>query len=420
MLPSLKPLTKYIHRYLCTPSDLQCFHSASLLNIADTMDMDYDSISHTLTFTAHWSRPPAVLYDPVSGNVTENAWSVTVHSSPKAKKVEVGVLSNEAANDPCEINLSGFLTVLGEDDRPKPTLFSFPSRHHALAPSQAKDQRYSVSFLQPTGLHPTMQISFSTASTLQPPANKPPDSVCALHTHLTLPSALFADKYQLSTTDTPFLQTHHLTSLRSISGETDLEAADYLVEKWGSNLLLQVATPTSNPTSPDPKWNITIPLHLRYLSPSPSGQTALQIPHPILFWACTADEGTKFPVNPFDRVNLGYEGLFGGRTMFYHLEPALPSNSDLSKGIGGEGMLLVETLKVPVLDTQAWAQEWVEVGTVASVLVGFLWVVWKLGVLGLLGWRASRGGRGKGVDRKVGKEEKERKEEEEEKTKKKQ
>jgi PIG-X / PBN1 len=415
MLPSLKPLTKYIHRYLCTPSDQQCFHSASLLNIADTVDVDYDSISHTLTFTAHWSRPPAVLYDPVSGNVTENAWSVTVHSSPNAQKVEVGVLSNEAANDACEINLSGFLAVLGEDDRPKPTLFSFPSRHHAIAPSQAKDQSYSVSFLQPTGLHPTMQISFPTASALQPPVNKPTDSVCALHTYLTLPSALFADKYQLSTTDTPFLQNHHLTSLRSISGETDLEAADYVVEKWGSNLLLELATPTSSSNSPDSKWNITIPLHLRYLSPAPSGQTPLQIPYPILFWACTADEGTKFPVNPFDRVNLGYEGLFGGRTMFYHLEPALPSNSNVGKGLGGKGMLLVETLQAPVLDTQAWAYEWVELGTVASVLLGFWWVVWKLGGLALLGWIPSRGGRGKGVDGKAQKEEKE----EEEKTNKK-
>lgn len=396
MLPSLNSLTQYFQRYLCQHSDQQCLHSASLLNIADTVDIDYDSISHTLTFTAHWSRPPAVLYDPLTGKTTENAWSLSVDTSANAEKVEVGVLGNEPATDPSEISLSGFLTVVGEDDHPKPTLFSFPSRHHALPPSQSQDQRYTVSFLQPTGLHPTMQISFPTASALKPPTNKPSDSVCALHTYLTLPSALFADKYQLSTTaDTAFMQSHHLTALRAISGETDLEAPDYVVEKWGSNLLLELAIPprsSSSPQSasstpptqvPDPAskgWNITIPLHLRYLPPSSTGYSTLDIPDPILFWACTAEEGTKFPVNPFDRVNLGYEGLFGGRTMFYHLDPAPAPAPDLgAAGRGEEGRgKLVQRIQVPVLNTQAWGAERLEWGTVGVVMLGFLWVVWRL------------------------------------------
>ncbi len=331
-----------------------------------------------ITASAHWSRPPAVLYDPISGKITENAWSLSVGTSADAEKVEVGVLSNEQTTDTSEISLSGFLTVVGEDDHPKPTLFSFPSRHHALLPSQSKDQKYTVSFLQPTGLHPTMQISFPTATSLRPPANKPDDSVCALHTYLTLPNALFADKYQLSATaDTAFMQSHHLTALRAISGETDLEAPDYVIEKWGSNLLLELATPPSpsssktrssshpNPNrSSDPssqEWNITIPLHLRYLLPSSTGYTTIDIPNPILFWACTAEEGTKFPVNPFDRVNLGYDGLFGGRTMFYHLDPA----SDLAGEEGNlDGRRLVQRLQVPVLNTEAWGADWVEWGTV--------------------------------------------------------
>lgn len=71
-------------------------------------------------------------------------------------------------------------------------------------------------------------------------------------------------------------------------------------------------------------------------------------------------------VNPFDRVNLGYESLFGPRTMFYHLQPK-PMD---------EGGRLVEQLKVPVMDSEG--TKWVESGTVGAILLGTLWVVWKL------------------------------------------
>ena len=98
-----------------------------------------------------------------------------------------------------------------------------------------------------------MHISFPNASALVPPASTPPSTTCALHTYLTLPSPLFADKYQLSTSDPIFLGSHNLVSLRSISGETDLEAPDYLVEKWGSNLLLELATLPTNISTDCPR-----------------------------------------------------------------------------------------------------------------------------------------------------------------------
>lgn len=68
-------------------------------------------------------------------------------------------------------------------------------------------------------------------------------------------------------------------------------------------------------------------------------------------------------VNPFDRTNLGYDGLFGERTMFYHVEPSIHDH-------------LVETIKVPVLDMQyAGLIEW---GTLVAVLLGTAWVGWKV------------------------------------------
>ena len=70
--------------------------------------------------------------------------------------------------------------------------------------------------------------------------------------------------------------------------------------------------------------------------------------------------------NPFDRVNLGYDGLFGPRTMFYHLQPA------------SDGKSLLEHNPVPVLDLQGSKMKWIESGTVMVVILGFLWVCLSL------------------------------------------
>ena len=71
--------------------------------------------------------------------------------------------------------------------------------------------------------------------------------------------------------------------------------------------------------------------------------------------------------NPFDRVSLGYDGLFGPRTMFYHLQPT------------NKAEFLLEELKVPVLNTDGPHVGWVDYGTVMIVLLGFSWVCWILG-----------------------------------------
>lgn len=70
--------------------------------------------------------------------------------------------------------------------------------------------------------------------------------------------------------------------------------------------------------------------------------------------------------NPFDRVHLGYEALFGPKTRFMHVEPAA----------GNATGRLVEWIDVPVLDTRKTG--WVEAGTVGTVVVAFLGLCWVL------------------------------------------
>jgi len=248
-------------------------------------------------------------------------------------------------------------------------MFSFPSRHHPL-PSTLTQLNFAASFQHPTGLHPKLDLTFPASSL------SPPQPSCALHAYLTLPSALFIDRYQFS--DGLFLKSQNLKALRALSGEQDLEAPDWVIDAWGSAALFELAHPTAGASKAEgEEWTATIPTHLRYVKSNANGTSAssstgtvnLDIPAPIIFWACNADEGTKFNTNPFDRANLGYDGLFGKKTMFYHVPPAPVM------GEGEQGLLL--GLQVPVLDAKA-AGSWVPVATMAVVLCGFGWVIWKI------------------------------------------
>lgn len=377
-LPSLQSLVAFIRRTACHQLQVggtECHDRADSLLTADRVDVDYDSISHALTISGVWASPP-------SGGWTEDI----AKPSSKTDQVEFGLLGAEQGIEPEEIKMGGLLAVVGEDKKmsmysisnltcirqilqtimltpfSEPTMFSFPSRHQPL-PSEAS---YSVSFTQPTGLHPTMSITMQRSSLERPPA--PEDATCALHTYLTLPSSVFGDQYQLGTTDPLFLQSHNLAALRAHAGVMDLEAPDWAVKPWGSTWLFELAMPNVDESRTISNWTTTIPLHLRYLPPSESGYRTAQVPWPVVFWACTTEDGTKMGVNPFDRTNLGWDGLFGPRTMFYQLHP--------------EPGRLVEEIDVPVLklkeDGGLFRAQIIELGTSVVILLGFLWVLWRL------------------------------------------
>ncbi|KAG4030294.1 hypothetical protein MFRU_012g00370 [Monilinia fructicola] len=356
-LESLSNLVEYIQKKICNASDEDCISRSSTLLSASSVDIDFDTISHALNIVAYWEP---------------QTWNIGITNSAPKERVEVGILSVETPLQPEELSLAGFLTVVGEDSKPSPTLFAFPARHHST------ETFFTSSFMSPSGLHPTLQLMLSSSS---PPVS---DRECSLHTHLTLPRTVFPDKYQLS--DPLFLASKNLKALRHITSPVDLEAPDYAISIWGSSLLLELAPPESTQS-----FNAEVPLHLRYLSPTnnTNGYTSIEIPHPVVFWACTADEGSKFTVNPFDRVNLGYDGLFGPQTMFYHVSPvSVPDGR------------LMNAVNVPVLDMNR--SSWVEVGTASVVLAGFLWIVWCLFSV----WRKDvykKGSKKEGVDTKKNK-----------------
>ena len=71
------------------------------------MDMDYDSISHSVVFKAFWARPP----------IADGMWHDT-HRKASNDTIEVGVLMNEKPDEPEELRYSGWLTVIGKDKKP--------------------------------------------------------------------------------------------------------------------------------------------------------------------------------------------------------------------------------------------------------------------------------------------------------------
>lgn len=241
-----------------------------------------------------------------------------------------------------------------------PTLFSFPSRHHLLPDSPLT---FKTSFQQPTGLHPKLQINLPRRHLT------PPKHTCGLYSYTTIPSSLFIDRYQLS--DRLFLDSQNLVALHILAGEQDLEAPDWVIDRWGSVALLQLGTPLSlkSDTSAYEDWSVTIPMHLRYidgprLPADASAEATIEVPFPTVFWACEVEEVLKMSNNPFDRVNIGYDGLFGPNTMFYHIPP----ESSVTK--------TAMEIKVPVLPKDSG--DLVQLGTLLAVAMGFIWVCWQL------------------------------------------
>ncbi|RMZ73281.1 Glycosylphosphatidylinositol-mannosyltransferase I PIG-X PBN1 [Pyrenophora seminiperda CCB06] len=378
---------------MCKEGPLQA-HCEKLVNdisTARSVDIDYDTISRTVVLTALW---PLAEKDHW---VEEKGWT-SLHRLPSAwmikhgkvapkdlpteeSTVEIGVLSHEGNADPEDIQFGGFLTVLGQDTKPKATRFQTPTRHYPLlnittnptAPPKPHPLTYTTLFDKPTGLHPTLTLTFPTQHLV------PPAPSCKLHAHLTLPSYLFIDKHQFN--DALFLSSKNLRSLRSLSGATDLEAPDWVVEAWGSAALFELAVPNKKSSQLDKgkqgggaaNWNVSIPLHLRYLPASYDGYRTVPVPWPVVFWACHADSGAQHASNPFDRTHVGYEGLFGPKTRFLHVDPK-PHVATKEEHIKDDW--LVEFIKVPVLATKR--SEWLEAGTMGVVLVAFLGLCWVL------------------------------------------
>lgn len=317
----------------CPEADTVCHARLRSLLTATSVDLSFDKTANALVLSALWPFRPQ---------------TVAVSASLE-RRVEVGIFVNDRSQPNMkenELGVAGVLSVLGDQKKPSPTIFTFPARH------RRDESVFSSRFLAPTGLHPTLQLSLSS--------NKVPsaEGECAPYAFLTLPKTIFADRYQLG--DDLFLASKNLTTLRHTTLPVDLEAPAYTTETWGSSVLLQLAPPDLKQEQP---WSVEIPLHLRYLKPSASGQAEIEIPYPTVFWACQVQDETL--ESPFDRLHVGYDDLFDRHTVFWHVSPQ-PEG----------GSRLMNRVAVPVLKEEG--MDSIRSGTAIAVTLGFAWVLWKL------------------------------------------
>lgn len=336
-LPSTQKQRLQTHEYLTGLLETPPAHWNDLLS-SSWLDLKIDNKTNEIEILAYWEP---------------REWSKTIEFDSKKsrqhavpERVEIGIFSNEPPAGLVEVKLAGYITLLGEDLKPKPTLFSFPSKN------QASSTTYCAKWLEPTGLHPTIGLHIDSSI--------PPEGAneCQLYAHFTIPREIFPDRYQFE--DELFMASKNLSSVVYISKPVDLEAPQYLTASWGSHMIIELAPP--NPA--DQAWTAEVPLHLRYLEPSESGYNTTELPTPVLFWGCVAEDMDK--KNPFARTELQREQLLPQKNVFFQLQPE-------------EGLDNYLPIEVPVLSTK-YARE-VEVGTAVVIALGFGWVLWKaLGV----------------------------------------
>lgn len=109
------PLSRLLHfqttlaKLVCGTGSLKssCVSEAAALSYASYLDIDFDVISHAVTLSGFWRE----------GLSADMAKSVPTKGSPN-DSLEVGVLVAEKSDEPEELKLGGYLTVIGEDDEP--------------------------------------------------------------------------------------------------------------------------------------------------------------------------------------------------------------------------------------------------------------------------------------------------------------
>jgi hypothetical protein len=149
---------------------------------SDYIDIDYDTISRSVVLTA--GRAQATEGD--------KPWVETIDLPTKDATVEIGVLTLEGNADPEDIQFGGFLTVLGQDEKPSTPFHlatlspqrnnetlttnrthTVPNPNPPLPPSPGLGESNSTTQTPP----PNIQHLFQ--STNRPPSNTNPHIPCA-------------------------------------------------------------------------------------------------------------------------------------------------------------------------------------------------------------------------------------------------
>lgn len=106
-LPKLLHFQLFLARTICKETTEPCVNEVASLLYASYIDIDYDALSHAVTFTAFWRAG----IQPGSAITAPKIWKA-------GDSLEVGILHNEESDEPEELKLGGYLTEVGEQAKP--------------------------------------------------------------------------------------------------------------------------------------------------------------------------------------------------------------------------------------------------------------------------------------------------------------
>ena len=103
----VKNFQDYLLEKVCPKeSDRFCKDDVRALDAAEHFDIDYDTISQSLSMSAFFQQGSAL-----------KTWNERIEQSNRLAKVEIGILADEKATRAQELSLGGYLVTLGEDTK---------------------------------------------------------------------------------------------------------------------------------------------------------------------------------------------------------------------------------------------------------------------------------------------------------------
>ncbi|KAK7205735.1 PIG-X [Myxozyma melibiosi] len=376
----LAPLISYLETTY-PALDLKKDDEASTAAIADPSDL-LTASSISISF----SKAEDTVRKYKGRLVTEIYWqfgtwskTITPGLDEENHKVEVGFLGKIKDDPEGDVAFGGILAVIGENSQFVPTLFDFAPRHRGVQGTAV----YSPYFRTPYGLHPkhvvsiygdlnvprTMSHNYVQDEETGEFEDTMESATCGLYGYYILPSFIFVDKYQIA--DLADAQAGGVKRVVGIWGETDLEIPVWMVDKWGSTMLLELIPPSGEDLEAfTQQVDIEIPMHSRYEVPDWNTTAVVHdMPWPLIFWACDGSDENSMTMGPFDNNGLGLEKYFDPGTSFHYLTPNMTISSPDAH------TELITELSIPVvpLESYKYVQPW----TVVVILVGCFWIIYK-------------------------------------------
>jgi len=306
-VPNYQPIIDELSQYLSTNLGLELFNNSNFITTATSftyytpksfqvellqqfisfVSKTDTTFGNTQDFELHYSSTRGLKIQTISSP------SDTIINSYNGIRKEIAILQPKKSIP--DIELSGIRTILSKDSTeylpPTKTLIYIKPRHFQTAST------LNWELNQPIGLHPTLKTQLEY--------NPPHSDHCKLFWISTLPNRLIFDKYQYN---------GRKFQLLSSWGETDLEAPEWNVSKFGSIQFLEVLNSNTS--------DIEMTYHSRYITPSSNGTTNFLTPQ--LFYACDGEkiieDYEQIELNPFDNYGLGFDSFFESDTVFFHLD----------------------------------------------------------------------------------------------------